>query len=224
MKNFILSSIVVGGMMLLSNKLQAAPVLSVPLNESDGVEIGSFSFQSNAGAAGVFFDYDVTDTPLTVLMLKMVLTNNNVSWPNTGGLGAVQLFNGSTQVLAPYAAASKIPWFGDQSANTWYDADSVPGAYHIQQAIYLGNNGSAGDGGYSNYTFATGGVGDVTYYYIGFESPVYITDIRLGDGAQSFQTYDVTAIAFSAPGTVPEPASMMLLALGVVGLIKKVRK
>ncbi|MCD6459353.1 PEP-CTERM sorting domain-containing protein [bacterium] len=64
---------------------------------------------------------------------------------------------------------------------------------------------------------------DLIYYYVGFDSPVAITNIKLDNGTNTDIDYDLTFYAY--PGnTVPEPATIILLGMGMLSIARRLKK
>jgi len=223
MKKF---GLIVLTLLLLSHtKVFSAPVVNLPIDSNDLTEIGSGTYNTVWQTPGTFLSYDITDIYLTVLAVKIDPIGN--IGVDDRSFGAIQLYNGATQILIPFVAASEEDLFKTQSPNTWYIPNPSSDAdYAITRAASNGNANYAGDyyGTRQYYIYFS----DTTTYYVGFESPVYVTEVKLGTGGHNERDYQVDFYAYgaepSSTETIPEPTSIVLLGLGVVGLLRKIKR
>ena len=186
------------------------------MDENSMTQVGTGTFQASS-TLSTFYDYDVTDTNLTVLMLKMTATNGS-----DGGLGAIQLFDGTNQLIIPYAAASHQDWYRAQNINTWYSTGVIEpldsmNIYAIHRATYNGNQYFAGSVN-NNYTYHRDGT-NITYYYVAFATPVHVTDIKLGNDTNRNITYNIAFFSNDAGAVIPEPLTLLSFSLAIGSFI-----
>ena len=191
---------------IISDNAISYPVQLLPMDENTMTQIGTGGLSTIFGT-GSFYSYDVTDTNLNIMMLKMTATNGS-----DGGLGAIQLFDGTNQLLIPYAASSNRDWFNQQS-DTQYSTGIIEpldpmDSYAIHRASYNGNNNFAGEVN-NNYTYHRDG-SNVMYYYVAFDRPVHVTDVKLGNGTNRNITYNIEFFSKNDETVIPEPEYVRL--------------
>ncbi len=197
---------------VLSSTLSlAAPVTQLPLDTADCYQIGTGQLTTN-WPGSTFYSYDVTDTTLSVLVVKLEVTAV-YALGEQPGFGSIQVFNGTQQLYIDWVAAGVREWSNTQFANTWYEPIGDDSVYAITRPAKNGNAGSAGDVN-DNYTYPANGVGSVNYYYVAFDNPVTVTDIKMSSGSNCNLDFDLTFYSLEAPtngSAIPEPTSIALL-------------
>lgn len=216
--------------------LYAAPTMPSDLNS--GTLIGEGDYNTVRGS-GSFYSYNVDNTTLSLFAVKITVLEYDATYPYSITLGSIQLLEdgvliGDSASNRMYAAATLPSWnIGNfDPANTFFQYDDSyyknwDMRYDVIQSIV---NGAHDDPGAAYYNFASDNRSpwtDTMYYLVGFDSPVRVTDVKLGSGTNRNHINDVEFYGFGVLSQdpeqvpVPEPLSIILLSLStLVGLAK----
>lgn len=229
MNKSILLAIITMAASLSSNSSFAAPSITLPINLNDAVQLsGPSTFTTTNGTAS-FHEYSAFALNMSVLVIQF----DYVSGDDEGfGFGAVQLYSGTNRIENTFGAASMGDWFNYTAPNTWVEADYYGSVWYNFNYRYMTLNplvaGNLDEpGAPPSYDFYGANTGNTFLYYVGFETPIDITSVKLGDFSNGNTTFDVTFYGYGESiqtAAVPEPLSLVLVGLSAVGLIRKRQK